>query len=62
MTVEGDVAVLGDADAQDIRGVGRELPGHLVAHAAAQVVLVREQADVDGFETGPELDRPPAGD
>ena len=33
------MAVLGDADAQDGRGVGGEFPGHLVAHAAAQIVL-----------------------
>ena len=35
------MGVLGDADAQDAGGVGGEFPGHLVAHAAAQVVLIR---------------------
>ena len=43
MAVEGDVAVLGDADPQDVRGIRREFPGDLVAHAAAQVVLVRQE-------------------
>ncbi len=49
------MGVLGDADAQDMRGVGGEFPGHLVAHAAAQVVLVRRQAHRGGGEAGPEL-------